>query len=158
MSNTDDSAKLLSLPQTGRLIALDPGTKRVGVAVCDPSQTIASPIRTLTRRSWKILLADVAGIIEEFDATALIIGLPLEFDGSSSEWTAEAIDMARKFELSLTIPAFLQDERATSYEARGKFWSERPRQHPFTKIDAEAAAIILADFLDRLRQVRLHGA
>jgi putative Holliday junction resolvase len=81
----------------------------------------------------------------------LVIGLPLESDGSESEMSLRARDMARKFSLSLDIPVFLQDERVTSYEARGRLWEKgvgADRTVEF--VDSEAATIILSDFLDRL--------
>jgi putative Holliday junction resolvase len=138
------------LPRTGRLIALDPGTKWIGVAVSDASQTIATPVRTLERRSWKKTLAAVKDILAEFDAVGLIIGLPLNSDGTESEMSTEARRIARNISLSIDVPVFLQDERVTSYEARGRLW-ERGVAIKDTKglVDAEAAAIILSDFLER---------
>ena len=81
----------------------------------------------------------------------LVIGLPLESDGRESEMSLQARDMARKFSLSLAIPVFLQDERASSYEAKGRLWGEGASiTESRGQVDSAAAAIILADFLDRL--------
>src|SRR5215212_7374493 len=110
------------MPRTGRLVSLDPGTKYIGVAVSDESQIIATPVRTIERRSWKKTLAAVKDILVEFDAVGLVIGLPYNFDGSESEMSAEARQLARNFSLSVDVPVVLQDERATSYEARGRIW------------------------------------
>ncbi|MGQ0543638.1 MAG: Holliday junction resolvase RuvX [Blastocatellia bacterium] len=133
------------------MVALDPGTKRIGVAVSDENRQIARTLPIVSRRSWKNLLIEIKNILAEFDAIALVIGLPLEFGGEESEMSAEARDLARKFELSLDIPVFLQDERATTYEARGKLWkSGADKKEIAAKLDSEAAAIILGDFLDRL--------
>jgi putative holliday junction resolvase len=134
-------------------MAIDPGTKRIGLAVSDKTQIIARPLSLIERRSWKKLLQDVLNIVSEFDAKALVIGLPYNFDGTESGMSREAYDMARKFALSLEIPVFLQDERATSYEAKGRLW-ERGADLAETKkfVDSEAAAIILSDFLERLKQ------
>ncbi len=61
-------------------------------------------------------------IIEEFDAAALVIGLPLESDGTESKMSQEARHMAKNFTLSLNIPVVLQDERGTSYDAKARLW------------------------------------
>lgn len=142
-----DPAKL---PRHGRLIALDLGTKWIGVAVSDEGQIIATPLRTIERQSWKKTLAVVKDILVEFDAAALIIGLPYNFDGSESEMSTEARRIARNFSLSVDIPIFLQDERVSSYEARRRIW-ERGIEVKDTKrlVDSEAAAIILSDFVSR---------
>ncbi len=140
------------LPE-GRVIPLDPGTKRIGIAVCDELQMTVRPLPFIERRSWKRLLMDVLDTLSEFDAKALVIGLPYNFDGTESEMSAEARDMARKFELSLEMPVYLQDERATSYEAKGRLWNAGiDRKAARRRVDSEAAAIILEDFLDRMKR------
>ena len=78
----------------------------------------------------------------------MVVGLPLESDGSDGPMTLEARDIARKLTLSLDIPVLLQDERVTSYEAKGRLWkSGRSLQEGRDLVDSEAAAIILEDFL-----------
>ena len=141
------------LPKTGRIIALDPGTKYIGVAVSDETQTIATPVRTIPRQSWKKTLSAVKDILAEFDAIGLCIGLPYNFDGSESEMSTDARRMARNFGLSLDVPVVLQDERVTSYEARGRLW-KKGVDFKVTKflVDSEAAAIILTDYLSAREQ------
>ncbi|MFN0279344.1 MAG: Holliday junction resolvase RuvX [Pyrinomonadaceae bacterium] len=141
----------LPVPSEGRIIAIDPGTKRCGVAVCDEMRVTTRPLPVITRKSWKRLLLDVKQIVTEFDAKALVIGLPLESDGSESAMSAEARRMAQNFLLSLDIPVFLQDERVTSYEAKSRLWQQgKTLSDTRSKVDSEAAAIILSDFLSRL--------
>ena len=138
------------IPSTGRIIALDPGTRHIGLAVSDESQLIPTPIEPLSRTSWKKLLTDLRAIIAEYDAIALVVGLPLNMDGTESEMSSIARDMARKFGLSLDIPVLLQDERVTSYEARKRLWDRGVKPEDTKRfVDSEAAAIILTDFLDR---------
>jgi len=151
MPNSPEFTDLSECPHSGRVLAIDPGTKRIGLAVSDETQTIPRPLPLIERKSWKKLLTDIQNIVSEFDAKALVIGLPYNSDGGESEMSAEARDMARKFQLSLSIPVYLQDERATSYEAKGRLW-ERGADLTDTKkfVDGEAAAIILSDFLERL--------
>lgn len=148
--NTNDFADISNVPDTGRLVAIDPGTKRFGVAICDELRVTTRPLDVITRSSWKSLLLTVKTIVSDFDAKALVIGLPLESDGSESEMSTYARDLARKFTLSLGVPVFLQDERNTSYEAKSRLWSEGSPADARDRVDSAAAAIILADFLDRL--------
>ena len=132
-------------------MSLDLGTKWIGVAVSDELQILTRPVRTITRTSWKKTLLLVKDILNEFDAVALVIGLPYNFDGSESEMSAEARRLARSFSLSLDIPIFLQDERSTSYEAKSRLWGQgKTLKESRRLVDSEAASIILADFLDRL--------
>jgi len=144
-------AELSGLPARGRLLAIDPGTKFIGVAISDEDRIVTRPLRTIERRSWKALLIDIKDTVSEFDAVAVVIGLPLAFDGSESEMSAEARNIARKFALSLNVPVFLQDERVTTYDARARLWDRKvPVEGTKPLVDAEAAAIILSDFISRI--------
>ena len=142
-----------AVPGSGRILAIDPGTKRIGVAVSDESRTIATPLPALTRTSWKKLLADTREVVAKYDAAALVVGLPLNTDGSESPMSREAREMARKLSLSLEVPVRLQDERVTTYEARKRIWDRGVAPEKMKQfVDSEAAAIILSDFLDRIRE------
>lgn len=154
-TNTSRVADISELQRQGRLLALDPGTKRVGVAISDETQTVARPLERIERTSWKRLLEKVRAIVSEFDAVGLVIGLPLESDGTESPMSAEARDMARKFSLSLDIPVVLEDERVTSYAAKSNLWERGLSIEESRRlVDSEAAAIILSDVLERLRAER----
>jgi putative Holliday junction resolvase len=121
------------------------------VAVSDALRLIATPQPAIRRTSWKKLLSEVRAVIENFDAVALVVGLPLNTDGSESSMSEQARDMAAKFQSSLAIPVFLQDERVTSYEARKRLWNRGVQPSETKKfVDSEAAAIILTDFLEQL--------
>jgi putative Holliday junction resolvase len=149
-TNPDELEDLGKLPARGRIVSIDPGTKRIGIAVTDEDRIVCRPLPVIERSSWKKLLSSIQAILTEFDAKALVIGLPLESDGSESPMSTEARDMARKFGLSLEIPVFLQDERNTSYAAKERLWAENGPQDLRGTVDSEAAAIILSDFLDRI--------
>jgi putative Holliday junction resolvase len=155
--NPDGITDVSAIPLEGRILAIDPGTKRCGIAICDELRLTTRPLPVIDRTSWKKLLINVKEIVSEYDAKALVMGLPLESDGSESEMSVEARRLARNFALSLGIPVFLQDERATSYEAKANLWR---RGHSLKEsrrlVDSEAAAIILSDFLDRY-QALLRG-
>jgi putative Holliday junction resolvase len=148
-TNPDDFLDVFRVPDRGRLVALDLGTKRIGVAVTDELQFTTRPLKTIERTGWKKLLLQIKQILADFDAVGLIIGLPYNFDGTESEMSQEARRIARNLSLSLEIPVILQDERVTSYEAKGRLWKEGVSGKELLKrVDNEAAAIILSDFLE----------
>jgi putative pre-16S rRNA nuclease len=131
-----------------RLLSLDLGSKRVGVAVSDELWVAVRPLPPLPRTSWKKLLHAVSEIARSFDAQALVLGLPLLLDGSEGEAAREARRLARNFQLSLLIPVFMQDERLTSREAESRLLEEgRARENLRDEVDSRAAAIILEDFI-----------
>ena len=149
-TNPEGLTDVFPVPSRGRIIAIDPGTKRCGVAVCDELHVTTRPLALIERKSWKKLLSDVKRIVSEFDAKAVVIGLPLESDGTESDMSAEARRLARNFALSLDVPVFLQDERVTSYEAKSRLWEQgKSIKETRALVDSEAAAIILSDFLGR---------
>jgi putative holliday junction resolvase len=148
ITNPTNISDISELSAEGRIIALDLGTKKVGVAVCDELQITVRPLQVVPRGSWKELLKKISAIIEEFDAIALVIGLPYNFDGSENEMSADARRIARNFSLSLTIPVFLQDERLSSISAKQNLHDRGFNEKEILRqIDAEAASIILSDFL-----------
>ncbi len=132
----------------GRLVALDLGNKRVGVAVSDELQITASPLPFIERCSWKDLLRRVASVIETYDARGLVIGLPFNLDGSEGEAAQTARRLAENFRRSLNVPVYLQDERLTTVAAETIMRAEGIKATDIEKrIDSESAAIILRDFM-----------
>jgi len=153
-TNKFDFTNVFRAPQSGRLLALDLGTKRIGVAVSDKLQFTVRPVSVIERTGWKKVLKQIIALIEEFDAVGLVLGLPYNFDGSESEMSAEARRLARNFSLSLNIPVFLQDERVSSYAAKSYLWKSGVSEKEARKrVNSEAAAIILSDFIALRNQV-----
>lgn len=136
----------------GRLLALDLGAKRIGVAISDELRITTRPLPVISRHSWKDLLRQVAGLVQSFEAKALVIGLPLRLDGVEGSAAESVRAEAEKFQRSLKVPIYLQDERLTTFaanselKAAGLNESESKRE-----VDSEAAAIILRDFIDRMQ-------
>lgn len=135
----------------GRILALDYGTRRIGVAVSDPTRTIASPLTTLTRRAGKRPpWAMLAEIVSEQEPDEVVIGLPLDLAGMEGEWAAEVRrfgdEVARRYDL----PVRWMDERLSSVRAeevvRGSGLRKKAREEK-ERVDAAAAAIILQDYL-----------
>ncbi len=140
-----------ALDCSGRLLALDLGAKRIGVAVSDELRITARPLPMIWRRSWKELLRQVAGLVESFEAKGLVIGLPLRLDGGKGAAAESVRAMAEKFRRSLGVPVYLQDERLTTFAANSDLKSAGLNQGEIKReVDSEAAAIILRDFINRM--------
>ena len=135
----------------GRLLALDIGARRVGVAVSDERQIAVRPLPALRRTNWKALLQKVTVIIQELDVRGLVIGLPLRLDGTEGDAAHRMRRLARNFALSLEIPVFLQDERLTTRAAE-RYLRDSGETGPLAgeRLDGVAAALILSDFIARL--------
>ena len=147
-TNSGDFTDVFRAPERGRLLALDLGMKHIGVAVSDEMQFTVRPVCVLERKSWKKLLKQIIAYLDEFDAVGLVLGLPLNSDESESEMSAEARRLARNFSLSIKVPVFLQDERLSSYEAKGYLTKlGLSEKEIWERVDSEAAAIILSDFI-----------
>ena len=132
----------------GRLLALDLGTKRVGVAVSDELRLTMQPLAPLGRTGWKKLLRQISDLRHSFDARGVVIGLPLNLDGTEGEAALEARRIARNLTLSLNIPVYLQDERLTSHAAEESLREAGLAGAELTaRLDSEAAALILRDFI-----------
>ncbi len=153
-TNQTEFTDVFRAPTSGRLLALDLGTKRIGVAVSDELQFTVRAVCIIERQSWKKVLKQIVSFLKEFDAVGLVLGLPYNTNGSESEMSREARRLARNFSLSLDVPVFLQDERVSTYDARGRLWklglSEKEIRQ---RLDGEAAAIILSDFIERRKEV-----
>ena len=145
-ANASNQMQFENRMEGGRLLAIDLGAKRVGVAVSDELGISVRPVTTIERRTWKKLLQSIIEQIETFDARGMVVGLPLNLDGSEGPAALEARQMAAKFELSLKIPVHLQDERLTSEEAKSRLQDIQKRERA-ADIDSAAAAIILQDFI-----------
>jgi putative Holliday junction resolvase len=142
---------------TGRILAVDFGERRIGLALSDPGRMIASPFSTLPRRRGKRPpIADLIDIMEAQDVTQVIVGLPLTLAGDDSEWTVTVRAFAQTLAERSGRPVTLVDERFSSVMAeravRGSGLKKSEREDK-TRIDAAAAAIILQSFLNTRERV-----
>ena len=134
-----------------RLIGLDLGSKRIGVSICDDKQLIATPLKTINRNSLKDLVDELRLIINENDIKGIVVGNPLNMDGSSGRSTQSVKDTTKNIEKNLDIPICLWDERLSTVGAFNLSSqldinvSKREK-----KIDENAAAFILQGALDFL--------
>ena len=135
----------------GRLIGLDLGSKRIGVSICDEKQLIATPFKTLNRTTAKELINELKIIIEENNIKGIIIGNPLNMDGSSGSSAQSVKDTSDNIEKNINLPICLWDERLSTVGAFNLSSqldvnvSKREK-----KIDENAAAFILQGAIDFL--------
>ncbi len=135
-------------PLRGRVLALDLGAKRVGVAVSDELCITVRALEPIQRTSWKQLLRAVINQIVAFDAQAMVIGLPLRMDGDEGDAAMDARRIAQNFSRSLPIPVYLQDERLTSRAALENLRAAGLSGDQLrARVDSESAVIILRDFI-----------
>ena len=134
-----------------RLIGLDLGSKRIGVSICDEKQLIATPFKTINRSSAKELIEELKIIIKENDIKGIIVGNPLNMDGSSGSSAQSVKDTSNNIEKSIDLPLCLWDERLSTVGAFNLSSqldvnvSKREK-----KIDENAAAFILQGAIDFL--------
>ena len=134
-----------------RLIGLDLGSKRIGVSICDEKQLIATPLKTINRNSLHELISELKVIIDENDIKGIVIGNPLNMDGSSGRSTQSIKDVSKNIEKNINIPVCLWDERLSTV---GAFNLSSQLDVNVTKkekkIDENAAAFILQGAIDFL--------
>ena len=134
-----------------RLIGLDLGSKRIGVSICDEKQLIATPLKTITRNTLNEFISELKVIIDENNIKGIIIGNPLNMNGSSGRSAQSVKDTSQKIEENINIPICLWDERLSTIGAFNLSSqldinvSKREK-----KIDENAAAFILQGAIDFL--------
>jgi len=138
----------------GRVLGIDVGERRVGLAISDASGTLARPLATHDAARGRIverIAAEVARLAAEEDGlAAIVVGLPLHLDGSPSDQTSRAASFIEALRGQTSIPVVEEDERLTSREAESRLaHRERDWKRRKAKLDAAAAAVILQDYLDR---------
>jgi putative Holliday junction resolvase len=123
-----------------RVLALDHGSARCGVAVSDPTGTLATPVGIVERPDSKRGLERIVALVHEHDAAVVVVGLPLSLSGGDSEQTGEARAFAERLRERLDVPVELYDERFTTALAA--------RVPGEAAEDARAAAVLLEGWLE----------
>lgn len=132
-----------------RILALDVGDKRIGVAVSDPLGILATPLTTIERTSDNNAIDAVLEIVEEQGAREIVVGLPISLRGGFSEQTRSVATFTRKLKERSPIPVNTADERYSTLEAERLLSQSKPkRARSRGEIDAAAAAVILQSYLD----------
>jgi putative Holliday junction resolvase len=131
-----------------RYLAIDYGDKRTGLAICDPAETIASPLAVI--EGQKDLTKKIAEVVRTENVEAIVLGLPLNMDDSQGFQAKKVLQFADRLKKLLDIPIHFQDERLSSFSAEQKLASaEFTRGKKKKRLDAVAAAQILEAFLEQ---------
>lgn len=135
--------------QVERFLCLDIGDKRIGVAVSDPFNSYSLPVTTYNRKNLRTDLDGIEKIIKEKGATALVCGLPVNFDGTPSVQTNKALFFIEKLKERVSVEVFTVDERCTTCEAEETLIEQgKSREERKKFVDSLAAASILQGFLN----------
>ena len=135
----------------GRLLAIDYGEKRLGLAISDPNQIISKPLKTIILSDSQYIYNELEKIISDYEIQKLIIGLPLGMDGKNTQQTTKVEAFKEDLQNKISIPVILFDERLSSVSAKKSLISQGIKTgHNKSKIDQTAAAIFLQHFLDTL--------
>lgn len=137
---------------TGPLLGLDPGTKTLGLAVSDRTRLIATPVKTIKRIKFRPDADALLDVYDQRECVALIVGLPINMDGSSGPRVQSVKSFVSTFLALRDIPIFMWDERlSTAAVTRTLLEADTSRKKRKDSVDKLAAAYILQGVLDRLR-------
>jgi putative Holliday junction resolvase len=131
-----------------RILGLDVGDRRVGVAISDPNGRVAVPLRTLQRTSVLEVVAAIARLVAEEEVSAIIVGLPLRMDGSAGTQATSVQEFVQNLMPAVSVPVTLWDERLSTVEAEQRLRTGGSSGRKKAEQDALAAAIILQGYLD----------
>lgn len=147
---TSSAAEFAEVAAHGKLAALDVGTKTVGLATCDSGWSFAGPAETIRRTKFTADLEALRKFVEREQVTGLVLGLPLNMDGTDSPRTQSVRAFARNL-TSLNLPILMWDERwSTQAVERAMIEADVSRSKRAEKVDALAAAHILQGAIDAL--------
>lgn len=140
-----------NIGNNSRLLGIDPGVKNVGIAICDENKKVATPLKIIQKSKFQKLLKEINEIIEENHIKGIIIGNPINMDGSLGKSSQSASDFAKNISNNIAIPIALWDERLSS-EGSFKIMKvlETTVSNRVKKLDKNAAAFILQGAIDYL--------
>lgn len=135
----------------GRILALDYGEKRVGVAISDPLRIFAKPLQVIPNKGLESVVGEVKELVKLHDISRVVVGMPYAIDGSLTPKTEETMEFQERLALSLTVPVSHYDERYSTCEAEaelkkmGYSWQQAAQVK-----DAMAACLILKEYLSTI--------
>jgi len=140
-----------NIERKSRLLGIDPGDKNIGFAICDENKKVATPLKTIQKTKFKILIEEITEIIKENNIKGVVIGNPVNMDGTMGKSTQSALDFAKNLSKNITIPITMWDERLSS-EASFKLTQELGTNvtNRVKKLDKNAAAFILQGAIEYL--------
>ena len=140
-----------NIQNNSRLLGIDPGVKNIGFAICDENKKVATPLKVLQKSKFEVLIEQIIQIIKENDIKGIIVGNPINMDGTSGKSSQSANDFAKNLSKNITIPVTMWDERLSS-EGSFKITQElgTNTSNRVNKLDKNAAAFILQGAIDYL--------
>ena len=140
-----------NIENNSRLLGIDPGNKNIGFAICDENKKVATPLKILQKSKFEVLIRQINQIIKENNIKGIIIGNPINMDGTSGKSSQSASDFAKNLSKNITIPITMWDERLST---EGSFKITKDLGTNVTnrvnKLDKNAAAFILQGAIDYL--------
>lgn len=141
------------MEEKGRILAIDPGTRRIGLALSDELQVLASPHSVLESKGTEVDLAAIAQLIQSEGVVEIVVGVPYRLDGSKSATTERALSFLEAIRAAFAqLVVTERDEGLTTWAAQAQL-SQTKRGRKQTRVDAHAAAVLLQEVLDE-RQSR----
>jgi len=140
-----------NIENNSRLLGIDPGDKNIGFAICDENKKVATPLKVLQKSKFEVLIKEINQIIKENHIKGIVIGNPINMDGTSGKSSQSASDFAKNLSKNITIPITMWDERLSS-EGSFKITKELGTNvsNRVNKLDKNAAAFILQGAIDYL--------
>ena len=140
-----------NIENNSRLLGVDPGKRNIGFAICDENKKVATPLKVLQKSKFEVLIKEIDQIIKENNIKGIVIGNPINMDGTSGKSSQSANDFAKNLSRNATIPITMWDERLSS-EGSFKITKELGTNvsNRVNKLDKNAAAFILQGAIDYL--------
>ena len=140
-----------NIGNNSRLLGIDPGNKNIGFAICDENKKVATPLKIIEKTKFETLIREINQIIKENNIKGIVIGNPINMDGTLGKSSQAAVDFAKKLSINVTVPIAMWDERLSS-EASFKITKELGTNvtNRIDKLDKNAAAFILQGAIDYL--------
>jgi len=140
-----------NIGNNSRLLGIDPGNKNIGFAICDENKKVATPLKIIEKTKLETLIKEIIQIIKESNIKGIVIGNPINMDGTLGKSSQSATDFAKKLSINVTVPITMWDERLSS-EASFKITKELGTNvtNRIDKLDKNAAAFILQGAIDYL--------
>ena len=138
-----------NIGRNSRLLGIDPGKKNVGIAICDENQKVATPLKIIHKNKFESLLKEINDIIKENKILGIVVGNPINMDGTSGKSAQSAYDFCKNLSKNITVPITMWDERLSS-EGAFKISKElgSNSSNKVEKLDKNAAAFILQGAID----------
>ena len=139
------------IKKKSRLIGIDPGGKRIGIAISDENKIVATPFSTIVKNKYSVFIKDIKKIVEDNQIKGIVIGNPINMDGTPSQSSQSAKDLAINLSKDITENIILWDERLSSqgaFNLSGDLVSNTSKK--VKKLDENSAQFILQGFLDYL--------